>query len=374
MKQLKITKERFNSSRYFRTKYGELKYMSEDGRQYKTTKGQIIQFNEGPSRTPDFGAKSMKDVQQTGDLQKDFNLGMTVLNDDNYEAFVRDLNTLASDTKVKNIKDAILKLYEQEGQGKVEVQFSAETDLVIKNFHPTQYEVDINKSLQRPLKKTPEQAGDPFSGKPIKINNTPLVVTEIDNTIYIIDGHHRWSQTYCLNPNAQMTVRILRCPQMFKTPDDVLKYTQMKIWLKKGGQPLPWEPVEGDNLYTATYQNIEDYVKANAAPRAVEILTNCFNKLDQAKNSGNDNAQVNEAEDAAGANGGDKNQNPNNGAKNNNGGGDAGNPDGNQKEDDTEAKVNIAKHIWANIETMQTDAKVAGGTSSEPGHARHDMP
>ena len=44
MKKLKVTKERFEKSRYFQKKYGKLKYVSESGNIYKTAKGNVIQF------------------------------------------------------------------------------------------------------------------------------------------------------------------------------------------------------------------------------------------------------------------------------------------------------------------------------------------
>ena len=44
MKRLNITKERFNSSRYFQTKYGRLRFVSESGHVYRTDKGNVIQF------------------------------------------------------------------------------------------------------------------------------------------------------------------------------------------------------------------------------------------------------------------------------------------------------------------------------------------
>ena len=46
MKKLNITKEQFNRSRYFKNKYGTLKYVSESGKVYKTSKGKLIRFNE----------------------------------------------------------------------------------------------------------------------------------------------------------------------------------------------------------------------------------------------------------------------------------------------------------------------------------------
>ena len=44
MKKLSITKERFEKSRYFKRKYGTLKFVSESGRTFKTDKGEVIRF------------------------------------------------------------------------------------------------------------------------------------------------------------------------------------------------------------------------------------------------------------------------------------------------------------------------------------------
>ena len=44
MKNLKITKERFEKSRYFQKKYGKLEYVSESGKTYKTANGTIVRF------------------------------------------------------------------------------------------------------------------------------------------------------------------------------------------------------------------------------------------------------------------------------------------------------------------------------------------
>ena len=46
MKKLNITKEHFEKSRYFTRKYGTLEYVSESGKVYKTSKGNLIKFNE----------------------------------------------------------------------------------------------------------------------------------------------------------------------------------------------------------------------------------------------------------------------------------------------------------------------------------------
>ena len=46
MKKLNITKERFEKSRYFTKKYGNLEYVSESGKLFKTEKGKILMFKE----------------------------------------------------------------------------------------------------------------------------------------------------------------------------------------------------------------------------------------------------------------------------------------------------------------------------------------
>ena len=46
MKTLNITKKQYDESKYFNKKYGSLKFVSEDGKIYKTDKGNLIQFSE----------------------------------------------------------------------------------------------------------------------------------------------------------------------------------------------------------------------------------------------------------------------------------------------------------------------------------------
>lgn len=46
MKKLPITKEAFEKSRYFKDKYGELEYVSESGKLFKTSNGKILKFTK----------------------------------------------------------------------------------------------------------------------------------------------------------------------------------------------------------------------------------------------------------------------------------------------------------------------------------------
>jgi hypothetical protein len=49
MKKLNITKERFEKSNYFKRKYGNLEYVSESGKMFKTNKGKILKFTKEDS-------------------------------------------------------------------------------------------------------------------------------------------------------------------------------------------------------------------------------------------------------------------------------------------------------------------------------------
>lgn len=49
MRKLNITKEAYDKSKYFTSKYGKLEYVSESGKIYKTDKGKILKFNESES-------------------------------------------------------------------------------------------------------------------------------------------------------------------------------------------------------------------------------------------------------------------------------------------------------------------------------------
>ena len=54
MKKLNITKEQFEKSKYFKNKYGNLEYVSESGKVFKTEKGRILMFKESAGYSSDY--------------------------------------------------------------------------------------------------------------------------------------------------------------------------------------------------------------------------------------------------------------------------------------------------------------------------------
>lgn len=220
---------------------------------------------------PQFGDGKINKVEPTGDKDKDFEAAMTALRDDNYEAFIADLNILATDPKIAYLRDAIIDKFN--GPDGLTVRFSSPVSMSIKNIHPTQFEVDMEKSLKFPLRDKPEGIANAFSGKPVIIKKTPLVVAEVDGTYYIIDGHHRWSQIYCLNPSAEMVVRIIQSKELFSSADDVLKLVQMQLFIAKDGGELPQATVDSEyNLYTIDETGFKKWVNDIITEEATNIF------------------------------------------------------------------------------------------------------
>ena len=71
MKKLNITKEAFEKSKYFTNKYGELEYVSESGKLFKTNKGKILKFKES---TKKFAKESIDDAANKSIFAKDNNI------------------------------------------------------------------------------------------------------------------------------------------------------------------------------------------------------------------------------------------------------------------------------------------------------------
>lgn len=117
----------------------------------------------------------------------------------------------------------------------------------VSTLIPTQNEIDLRSSLRFPL-QDPVQLATYFAGGvilPFGATRNP-VVTANDGT-YIVDGHHRWSSIYLINPIAQVVAVDMG---YVPTPQTALKEAQMGVMAMKGY--LASATVQGENLYTIT--------------------------------------------------------------------------------------------------------------------------
>ena len=214
---------------------------------------QLVGEATGTEPKPDFGKNTLQNAKAGSSDQENFEEVMKVLGDNNYEAFIQDLNQLIKldkDGKIAKLKDAILKLFNKSTTKGASKVLTGKKVLKITDIQPTQSEVDMQKSLLYPLNKNPESCKSWFSGEPVTIKK-PIVVAEVKGKHYVIDGHHRWSQVYCINPYASMQALVIKSDKLFAKPDDVLKFVQMQIFIDKKGKVLPQEKADsGYNLYT----------------------------------------------------------------------------------------------------------------------------
>lgn len=76
----------------------------------------------------------------------------------------------------------------------------SEIDIPVANLKPTQNQIGLKDSLGWVAKNKPSQAGETATGDVANVGGRIITA----NGKYIVDGHHRWSQVFLLNPNASI--------------------------------------------------------------------------------------------------------------------------------------------------------------------------
>jgi len=139
---------------------------------------------------------------------------------------------------------------------------------------PTQNEIDVDKSLKFPLTNA-TSAAVCLKGGAVSIAGKNIVTG--GGGKFIIDGHHRWSQLYCMNPDASITAMDIT---NITDPIAGLKATQLGIAGDIG--KVPTATVEGDNLLKMGEDALIAYVKKTITPEVVDVFKK-YNKGDNAE-------------------------------------------------------------------------------------------
>jgi len=137
-------------------------------------------------------------------------------------------------------------------------------EIPVTNLIPTQNEIDLSKSLSYPL-TDPFTAELYLNGKIVAVAGNKIITS--NNGKYIIDGHHRWSQLYCINPNAMIVALDL---SDVKDPFQALEYTQLGIAGNTG--MVPTAVVKGVNMLTASKQEIYDFIANTIKSSVVDVF------------------------------------------------------------------------------------------------------
>lgn len=172
-----------------------------------------------------------------------------------YEMFVKKLGDNIKDPKFL----AAIKVVADENP----IQTS-DTSIPVTQLMPTQNEIDVDKSLKFPLT-------DPTSAERILKGGTVEIIGPIitgGGGKFIIDGHHRWSQAYVINPEVKITGTDIT---NINKPLDGLKVTQLGIAADTG--KLEPQPVKGSNLLNMGETDLKTYViNTIADPSVVNIF------------------------------------------------------------------------------------------------------
>ena len=194
----------------------------------------------------------------------------------NYQSFVTELGQNIKAPQFLKFLRAGLKDGKNANDDKVNF---AKISPKCSDLSPTQNEIDIDKSLSFPLRQTSttELTGY-FSGGTFAPGG-PIITC--GGGKFIIDGHHRWSQLYCMNPNAQIEAIDLTD---FSDPEMALKVTQIAIATRLG--EIPVQLVNGTNLIGISEDKLKDYIKKTIGQEAINAFS-ILQKRDQNKQEGN---------------------------------------------------------------------------------------
>ena len=133
-------------------------------------------------------------------------------------------------------------------------------------YEPPENQIPVYQKPERQIyskEKVPKisdlknvEVNDLFSNKTILIKD-PIVTF---NSTYVIDGHHRWSELYMINPYAHIACLNIVAKKPEK-PLQMLKLIQRFILMKKSQKRS--EKAGFINVFTANEYVLKQYIRAN---------------------------------------------------------------------------------------------------------------
>lgn len=156
---------------------------------------------------------------------------------------------------------------------------TATMNIKAKDLHPTQNEIDVGKSLSYQVSgKNPEQVKQILDGGPVTVN-LPLVVYDYNGTYYIVDGHHRWSQVFLLNPNCEINSLVFKnsAGDTAQDPADMLRDFQGAIAIANDGEVPQSTVAPGMNMFDWSSDQLREYLDKNIQDGMVSAYQDFYN-------------------------------------------------------------------------------------------------
>jgi hypothetical protein len=212
-------------------------------------------LREAEEQKPDSGKEKTpeSDQEAAAKLKRAFQ-------DPNVSGFVQKFKAIAQDPKVQ----AVLAAGKGDKKGPEDEQLPYERVMIpVLNLKPTQNEIGFDQSVMGLL--TDEYK----SLKSILVGTNPDVGGEIViyNSMYVIDGHHRWSSVFAGNPKAKMAAFNIKGKLK---PTEVLKAVHAAIAMIAKKVPAA-EPKGINILKGISYQEVLEKVNKNLSPEAKDV-------------------------------------------------------------------------------------------------------
>lgn len=191
----------------------------------------------------EFGDPS--DINVSEDTEEAFDKLVDMLRKTSYKDLGSALEDIVNDPKLYAL------LAEGFGDGELaNVKMSnAPTSIPVTQLLPSQSEIGLDNSLSYPLK---QDCSHLFTGKPIQIV-APIITYR---RTFVIDGHHRWSQLYMMNPKAKISAINFNYTQ--ESPYRALRNFQGAIAVANKEVPKSYSKV--NNVYDMSESEIAKYV------------------------------------------------------------------------------------------------------------------
>ena len=208
-----------------------------------------------------FLKESEKDIKDLITLSKSsseeevYHKMIELLSQEKYHLAVQDIDKIIKEPKLKSILGLGF------GGELSDLKLSVSPcNLVAKRLVPTQNEIGMKESLQYLLEDT--EFTKYF--KPGIVIKRPVLTF---NGMFIVDGHHRWSQIFLVNPDAELACINI---EGNLSPISMLKAIQCTIGSNTGDLRL--KAAQGTSLYKASRSTIQDFIKKNLTEKTKEAL------------------------------------------------------------------------------------------------------
>ena len=197
--------------------------------------------------------------------------------------YVANVNDMMSDDKGRLALELVAGMLPDDklkklGLKNVTFKFVANNATPVSYLQPTQNDISLQDSLEKTVANEFNCMYDLIKGQSVKLG-IPIITC---NGKFIIDGHHRWLQAACVNPDATMETLDLQIDSDvpgidFTDTEYILKITQsliMSIALKSGKTRLPSYCSKSlENLYNLSAQQLFDkIINLNCSHEGLDVL------------------------------------------------------------------------------------------------------